>query len=558
MSFLQDMVLSGPPISTPHFGACLNEMTQVISSCALAPNECMSDTIYIPPNEVEENICNSALQLKTGRCSADIDNQNCAANSDACQDSESYDIAVKYESCSIIQDTQSSLLGANTLYPYCVSGDDTLESPERCVLNKDDCMFGEDFMAVTTVPWMEPCFCHHVATGMCYLEFAELLTASSSFCAVGPYDCPEGYLWMSSNELSKMENPPHTCQLCQEEELNSATQHEHVVESGGCYADDNLLHCALESKECKVSTVFKSTIEMRELGHVPCAADHIEAGYCAAQFDDTGCTNIAEGCEFPDDYMPLETCTIHSDLFNKVPTYFGHCRERSNIRGDWGKYRCSWQSSECIPTMEEWNHAREPEAFFDGCNCEHVHTGACSYVEEGTTNYFCAVSELGCNDPSNYIMAVDVTEKTGMDCRLCQPLRNEKTPTSSPISQPKTTVPESTAAPSSSPIKDSLRLKMSAPPSSQGASIEINENDLKGTSIEINENDLKKEDSLPSTFSLAEIVGGVTGGVVAGCAFLSLCVVVLFHMRKAEKRRQSMNTGGFTYPGLTMVRGIVA
>ena len=81
--------------------------------------------------------------------------------------------------------------------PYCRNNQ--LRS-YRCVVNKDNCVDGvEEFLNIYHISWHEPCHCHHVNTEMCFLTLicypigAPSITADSSFCAVRPCNCLEGY-----------------------------------------------------------------------------------------------------------------------------------------------------------------------------------------------------------------------------------------------------------------------------------------------------------------------------------------------------------------------------
>merc|ERR1711933_175939 len=137
-----------------------------------------------------------------------------------------------------------------------------------------------------------------------------------------------------------MGDPPLTCRLCKDGEeaatedvempgVSALLQYQNVVRSGACYDGDRLEHCALESTECTTDGwTFKSTMEMRKLGHVPCDANHFTGGFCTSSLDKVGCVNVAEACIFPDRFEPRDTCTLHQDLdsSNTNPTWFGACQ----------------------------------------------------------------------------------------------------------------------------------------------------------------------------------------------------------------------------------------
>lgn len=221
--------------------------------------------------------------------------------------------------------------------------------------------------------------------------------------------------------------------------------HESVVESGGCYADDaSFLRCALESSECNIvdGEVFMSSMQMYEMGHVPCATDNMAGGECTSSLDSVGCTNRAEACQLPRKFKPKDTCTLHTNTLNsREETWFGGCRDTNQNR--W----CVWGSAECdVGAGDIWSKASNDQTFLDGCQCEDVQTGACRKDggEAGGKGYYCAVSKLGCDDPSSYVSSREAIKQLGLDCRLCHPRRKvfmpiqpEKNPVRAPsISEP--------------------------------------------------------------------------------------------------------------------------
>jgi len=416
-------------ISTPRFGGCSNITTGDISFCAIRPNECNSlDLTYVKPNKITGNICHHPSQVKGGRCSSSIDGNICAVDPSTCQIKSKF---IKDDTCSIIKDDKELIYDALTSFPYCRKNEEV-----SCVMSSNEC--SGTFLSVGDLPWMDPCLCHNVPTGMCYLKSAVETTASTSFCAMGDYDCPENYFWESATKLGNRKNPPRTCRLCLENDDNSFSV-KHVVEAGACMLPSQRVDffCALESKECTGDNVFKSSRELRLEGHVPCFADDIKGGYCTSTLDDVGCTNIPEGCRYEAKFEPKDTCTMNNPS-STVPTYFGRCRESTVKGGNFKLYRCSWQSSECDSNFELWNEARLPENYSDGCECEHVHTGACKHTDsEGNEEYYCAVSVLGCSADDIYIKALDLKNQTNpLECRLCHP-RNQRT--DSPTAFPTTT-----------------------------------------------------------------------------------------------------------------------
>lgn len=363
-------------------------------------------------------------------------------------DEESCKIAPKFVGVKVGGEGECHVVGQSggdteklTTYPRCntLPGRTDVPFGTRCVLNSNECVEGEVFRETNHLPWTDPCHCYDVPTGMCYLTGVTPITADASFCAVGGYDCPDRYTFMSSAGLLNMMDPPRECRLCQEESASGRQElHESVVESGGCYVDDAIfLRCALESTECTEGETFHSSARMYELGHIPCPADDFPGGECTSGLDSVQCTNRAESCKFPPKFVPRDSCTMHSDReAGGDETWFGRCRE-PNAKSD---YRwCVWGEAECNTGLGEvWYPAELDRNWLDGCNCENVKTGACRHDGEGAggEGYYCAVSKWGCEDPGTYVSSGVLMENLGLDCRLCQPRRKVFMPTAMPVGQP--------------------------------------------------------------------------------------------------------------------------
>lgn len=411
------------PVSSPRFGGCRDQGSENVKKCAFSPLDCSSPSAYVKAPEIEGNQCSHPEQVGVGRCSSNVDQKVCTVSSEACQ------IVSKFQfdpDCNIVEDKTTSL---GTHYPSC--------EYERCVVSKDDCEDGETFYGIGELNWIEPCFCDRVPTGMCYLDSVNPITMDSSYCAVGEYDCKEAYKFMSAAALLDLEqSKPRNCYLCRKADLiTSASKHEWIVESGGCFSGDGFLKCALESTECPEVSQFKSSIELRHLGIVPCRADEMTVGKCTSNLDEIDCTSRPSACYLPKKYEPNDSCTVHSNTLTGDPTYYGMCRESQPAGGDRWKQRCVWQESECIDNFEIWWHARLPQStWLSPCNCEDVETGACEYTEGSDRLYYCAVSSRGCSDPSSYLTSYEM-KVLGHTCMLCQPNRAKLDPTPSPTSQ---------------------------------------------------------------------------------------------------------------------------
>jgi len=397
-------------VSTPNFGGCLNSITGKLDFCAFSPANCKGgESIYVKPDEISQNRC-GALQVEVGRCESAIDDNLCTLSNSACQITSKHN---KDGTCNLIND----ISGAMTRYPYCrVLPAFDENQPFRCVVSKDDCTDKELFIELTTFSRQDPCYCDHVPTGICYLSAISEITTDSSFCAVNEYDCPENYDWMSAQEMLNMNPPPRYCRLCHHS-MSNIQLHENVVQSGGCFQNSTFLRCALQSTDCLDNEIFKSSPEMYELGVMPCPSDEIKGGECTSSMEDISCTNIAESCLLPQKFAYDDSCTIHSDSRSGIPAWFGHCQTNEKIKNsNWDDYRCVWKQSECDVTNELWYPASGQMDWFEGCNCEDVLTGACQY--EG--KYHCAVSDMGCADPSTYLKSNQL-EDIGMICHLCNP-----------------------------------------------------------------------------------------------------------------------------------------
>jgi len=220
-----------------------------------------------------------------------------------------------------------------------------------------------------------------------------------------------------------------------------------LLQSGGCYDSTNQFrYCALESTECKSKQyTFRSTMEMKQLGQrPPCTAydDYrFTGGYCTSDLDDeVGCTNVAESCIHPDRFELNDSCTMHRDVENNSPTWFGACQnvkalQSSNVK-DY-RWRCAWSREECVVGEEQFQKAILPKSWFDGCNCEHVQTGACKYRKNnGEVEWYCAVSALGCDNRSDYVPAYYLEKQEGIKCDLCEynRERDDTKPTNNPTS----------------------------------------------------------------------------------------------------------------------------
>jgi len=253
--------------------------------------------------------------------------------------------------------------------------------------------------------------------------------------------------------------------------------YERVVYSGGCYAtnggenvfSDSFVRCALELTDCQAEEFFLSSSEVRERGHVPCRADEVQGGECGLGEGESGlgeeesgfgkgrigCTNKDESCKVPEEFVSLDSCTVHEDLTTGEPTWFGHCSVLGEI-----DYRCVWGEGECdVQRGELYIAASWPDTWLGECRCEHVQTGACKNQDGG---YHCAVSEGGCAESDTYVSSLQLKDAQ-VDCRLCHLSREVIAPSLSPtiFQQPPAVEPSVVERPNQPSVSPSISLQPS-------------------------------------------------------------------------------------------------
>jgi len=483
------------PTTTPYFGACLNPITAVLT-CAFSPDTCPGTMSYVKPNNIDLTICHTPHHVTIGRCKAFEDQNSCLPSVSLCKDPSNW-IEMDND-CTIVED-RSTNYDRLTQYPQCRLKGSLEAEPTRCVFSHDECNTNE-----LKVPMREnniKCLCYDVPTGMCYSSStgsSTQPTALTSFCAVGPYDCGDGYDFMTAYTLSNIANPPRKCRLCQEEDIGNYNLHETIVQSGGCYNKDGYyIRCALESTECDDTQdeTFRSSARLRKDGVATCPADIFRGGVCTSEVDEVDCTHRKGACQVQEKFEVEDTCSLHSDLTTNEPTYYGECRKIWSTGGDWTQYRCVWDRSECTDGTEEYNTASKPVSWFDGCGCENVETGACKAADDGS--YYCAVSAYACAAGDTYIPSRQ-TNVLGLDCRLCHPKRMLDRPTLHP-----------TTAGHGEVMKN----------------LEQNQNQDSGSSNIVIKKDVNGGDGDDDTFTTALIYAGSFGGCFV---FTSLAVFVYY------------------------------
>lgn len=227
------------PISTPNFGGCFDSNTGQLT-CTIDPTSCPFNTTYLKPNENDIQICNSPHDVEIGRCASsfiDLESELglCTPFPTSCKDSSLY--TKSDNTCSIVKD-KSTNSNKPTHYPYCREKFNiNPDIPHRCVLSQDDCIEDREYFVTTgELPYIEPCSCHDVPTGMCYSSSPDAaILVDTSFCAVTEYDCPDGYIFMSAHNASTIPNPPRLCRLCQKDDIdiNELNDQEETMGSSG-------------------------------------------------------------------------------------------------------------------------------------------------------------------------------------------------------------------------------------------------------------------------------------------------------------------------------------
>jgi len=447
------ILLATSDITTPKFGGCFNTDNDRLT--CTATGSCQSGEYYLTPSDDSLSKCDSPFRVEVGRCKlGNGDLGSCTPFASTC-DSGEFDLD---PTCSLVED-KSSGPDKLTHYPFCRSLNVQPPFGVRCVLSKEDCLTGdEEFLNFEDAKDLPHCFCADVPTGMCYKDTDEDITADTSFCALGVFDCPDGYDFMPAYELSKKANPIRKCRLCAEEDISKYELHESVLESGRCISEDGSFgNCELEETMCNegFGETFQSSSQLADVGFFGCHSNLFPGGDCTTNAGEKICVNYADACQSPLSFVKRESCTIFADTASQDndPMYFGKCQTSGNTEGV--GFRCVWQESEC-GDVEQWLPASKPTDWYDGCKCEDVETGACR-DDDGI--YYCAVSELGCALDHTYVSSLE-TKGAGLDCRLCQRSRTKKAVTASPLKSPVTSPTDifsSLQTPVSPPVSSPLK-----------------------------------------------------------------------------------------------------
>jgi len=277
-----------------------------------------------------------------------------------------------------------------------------------------------------------------------------------------------GFSFMNAREFLESERASYECRMCDFQKVQTAASSSSssnsspisFVSAGACldtgvpktsFEARDFEKCALESSDCSSNNGFLSA-PLLEKHNLSCPLKHTSNwGICTLSGDPVDCTNKEESClynfRFERSNDPSK-CDIHGSSETGIPTYFPYCAPRTdNDDKDWREIRCVWDDFECDLEKERWEEARLPNnAWFKGCTCEDVFTGACK--EPSTNQYHCAVSAKGCTDPASYVPQRLLKER-GIDlvCKLCPPR-----PPDAPQKSAPTPAPVVAVAPTVSPL----------------------------------------------------------------------------------------------------------
>jgi len=196
------------------------------------------------------------------------------------------------------------------------------------------------------------------------------------------------------------------------------------VQAGACVRSGGapgvfgmVVGCALEREACE-GTIFRSSRELilegsDTVGYV-CLENTLDVPVGRCKGDPSFvCTGNAGSCLDEGGFYPrTDDCSM---LVDKSPqrqqnrTLFGGCRDTQFLFST----KCYWSDADCDTEGSEgiqWLSS----ALSSKCTCEETLTGAC----EHNGNYYCAVSELGCDTDSTFVPPAQLPED--VTCFLCE------------------------------------------------------------------------------------------------------------------------------------------
>lgn len=195
---------------------------------------------------------------------------------------------------------------------------------------------------------------------------------------------------------------------------------------GGYCAYPDLVECALERTDCDDPVNFMSVRQMQG------APVNAHGGSCRWQSAVTShlLGRCVDEVGLPTDCSPnLDSCPAWDNSHESkgwVPNESSAAPPRDWVspavecpvedttfgRCDYGM--CAWSHEQCTED-NTW------EAFSEGCTCDKVQVGACTYTDrDGNKDVQCAVSALGCDDEQTWVVAQEVKTAAGFECYLCR------------------------------------------------------------------------------------------------------------------------------------------
>lgn len=248
------------------------------------------------------------------------------------------------------------------------------------------------------------------------------------------------------------------------------------VQAGACVVPDerteeessitiiNVTKCVLEASDCSAekNEIFQSSrtllksissnsnsnnnnddVRMSKSCLMYEVTEQINVGRCTAEVDLKTCTSTKSGCVMKDKFVEHDsTCSLDDDSSDKdQTTIYPSCVYYDVIKSDdyyydelyddqqkeiKGEKICRWSLEDCDVKKE--GVIGFPVTYSSECTCENVKTGAC--FDNGTQEYFCAVSELGCDDDTEFLSAgflMENNQHIHIECNLCRPFKEVPT-----------------------------------------------------------------------------------------------------------------------------------
>lgn len=205
--------------------------------------------------------------------------------------------------------------------------------------------------------------------------------------------------------------------------MSSSSKDATFVQPGGCYLQNELIRCALDTFHC-MGLEFRSAQQMKSLEDPAaerCNRPHPDfVGMCTSEVDNFHCTGHSSGCVIQTMFVPnIPYCSLQYNHFPGRDTHltlYGSCESTD-------RSTCVWSIDDCNDSTDTYTAASFPLGDNDTtehiCTCDRVQTGACLQMNNDESfDMMCAVSADACDDDS-YFQDWKEVLKSGMDCRLC-------------------------------------------------------------------------------------------------------------------------------------------